>query len=55
MRLGITKGRVSQLISEGRLVAERLTAGTQVTFERAETYAAGHRSPGRPKKSAAMA
>lgn len=54
-RLGVTKGRVSQLISEGRLVAERSAAGTQVTVDSVEAYAAGNRAPGRPKKSAAMA
>ena len=54
-RLGVTKGRVSQLISEGRLIAERSAVGTQVTVDSVETYAAGNRAPGRPKKSAAMA
>lgn len=48
--LGITKGRVSQLIASGKLVAERFAGRTQVTVDSVEAYAASDRSAGRPKK-----
>lgn len=53
--LGVTKGRVSQLIASGRLVGERSADGTRVTIDSVEAYAAGDRAAGRPRKSAAMA
>ena len=48
--LGVTKGRISQLISSGRLVGERLADGTNVTVESVEAYNASPRRPGRPKR-----
>lgn len=53
--LGITKGRVSQLIASGKLVAERFAGRTQVTVDSVEAYAASDRSAGRPRKNASMA
>lgn len=50
--LGVTPGRVSQLISEGRLVAQRSAEGTQVTLESIKTLKASPRKAGRPKKAA---
>lgn len=48
--LGVTKGRVSQLISSGKLVGERLAEGTNVTVASVEAYKASPRRAGRPKK-----
>ncbi len=53
--IGVTKGRVSQLINEGRLVAERLADGTNVTVESIEQYMSSRRKVGRPKKEAVPA
>lgn len=50
--LGVSPGRVSQLISSGRLVAERLAGRTNVTLASIEAYQASPRTAGRPRKVA---
>ncbi len=49
-QLGVTPGRVSQLITAGKLVAERMAGGTWVAVSSVEEYSRSTRSPGRPKK-----
>ncbi len=51
-QLGVTPGRVSQLITAGKLVAERMAGGTWVAISSVEEYARSTRSPGRPRKAA---
>ena len=51
-QLGVTPGRVSQLITAGKLVAERMAGGTWVAVSSVEEYSRSTRSPGRPKKAA---
>lgn len=53
--LGVSKPRISQLIAEGRLTAERLASGTNVTIESIEHYKNSPRKAGRPKRGAVPA
>lgn len=53
--LGVSKPRISQLIAEGRLIAERLASGTNVTIESIERYMDSPRKAGRPKKETVLA
>lgn len=46
--LGVTSGRVSQLISAGKLKARREGRSTWVTIASVEAYKAAPRKPGRP-------
>lgn len=50
--LEVSPGRISQLIAEGRLIAERSADGTQVTLDSIEAYGGDRRSAGRPRKAA---
>lgn len=50
--LEVTPGRVSQLISLGRLVGERSAKGTQVTLDSIKALQDTPRTAGRPKKAA---
>lgn len=50
--LNVSKPRISQLIAEGRLVAEQLASGTNVTVESIERYKDSPRKAGRPKREA---
>ena len=50
--LGVSPGRVSQLLREGRLTGQRTPIGTQVTAASVEAYREARRSPGRPRKAA---
>ena len=50
--LNVSKPRISQLIAEGRLVAEQLASGTNVTVESIERYMNSPRKAGRPKREA---
>ena len=47
--LGITPGRISQLISEGKLTALRTAGSTSVTLSSIEDYRRNRRKPGRPR------
>ena len=49
-RLGVTPGRVSQLISAGKLKASRAGSTTFVTERSIDEYAASPRKAGRPQK-----
>lgn len=51
--LGVTPGRVSQLIKAGRLKAKRNVGETLVTVDSIERYAAGSRAAGRPAATTA--
>lgn len=53
--LGVTPGRVSQLIKAGKLVAERSASGTMVALESVEAYMGTPRAAGRPSRGAAQA
>lgn len=52
-RLDVSPGRVSQLISAGKLKAERTADGTSVTIASIEEYANSGRTAGRPRKKEA--
>ncbi len=49
--LGVTPGRVSQLIKAGKLDAERSASGTMVTEESVRAYMGTPRSAGRPSRA----
>ena len=49
-RLGVTVGRVNQLIWAGLLVARKLGRDWLVDVESVEHYQATRKSPGRPRK-----
>jgi len=51
-RLGVSPGRVSQLIASGQLVGRRYATGTLVSLESIEAYRQGNHPVGRPKKTA---
>lgn len=53
--LGVTPGRVSQLIKAKKLVGEQHASGTRVTIGSIEAYRNTPRRAGRPKKTAAAA
>lgn len=48
--LDVSPGRVSQLITTGRLIADRTAEGTQVTLDSIEKLKDSPRVAGRPKK-----
>lgn len=48
--LGVTPGRVSQLVADGRLEARRVGGATLVSERSVSMYASTPRSPGRPRK-----
>ena len=48
--LGVTPGRISQLIRGGKLVALRTAEGTSVTVSSIERYRDTRRHPGRPQR-----
>lgn len=50
--LGVTPARVSHMIRDGRLIAERTASGTNVTLESVEAVLSSPRRPGRPRKAA---
>lgn len=50
--LGVSPGRVSQLIRCGRLKAKRSPEGTEVTRESVDEYSSTRRGAGRPKVAA---
>ncbi len=50
--LGVSPGRVSQLIAEGKLRALRSAVGTTVALASIEAYQKNRRTPGRPRKTA---
>ena len=49
--LGVTPGRVSQLIKAGKLIAERSASGTLVTEESVRAYMDTPRTAGRPSRA----
>ncbi len=49
--LNVSPGRVSQLIRDGRLVAERTAEGTNVTIDSIEAYRGGASATGRPRNA----
>lgn len=50
--LGVTPARVSQLVTDGRLVAQRTAGGTRVARAAVEALMAAPRAAGRPRKAA---
>ncbi len=54
-RLGISKGRVSQLLKDGRLEGYRHGRNVMVSEASIERFASERRSAGRPRKSAVVA
>lgn len=50
--LGVTPGRVSQLLREGRLTGERTIDGTNIAVASIEAYQSSRRGAGRPRKAA---
>jgi excisionase family DNA binding protein len=51
VRLGVTPGRVRQLVSEGRLQTSRLGGVHVLTEQELERYTKGRRGAGRPRTS----
>lgn len=49
--LGVTPGRVSQLIKAGKLTSRRTAAGTSVSLASVEAYGRSPRAAGRPRKA----
>lgn len=54
-RLGLSAGRVSQLVSSGKLDGRRTPIGMMVTVDSIESYANEPRLVGRPRKVPAIA
>ena len=54
-KLGVTPGRISQLLKAGKLEGRRMTNTTLVTIASLERYASSPRKAGRPQRETAMA
>lgn len=52
--IGVTPGRVSQLIKAEKLIAKRMADGTRVTVKSVEAYMATPRRAGRPRGNATV-